>query len=183
VVEVLRPDGSNPAREGPVKIEDSFTIAAPLDRVWSVIRDPNKVAGCIPGCRSVEAIDDTHYRAVVQVALGPIKTTFNLLVEVLEERAPVFAATMTKGEENGRASSVSARNELRLERVDANATVVKYASDVTVVGRLGNYGLGLMKKRAQSMGQDFARSLQGRLDDEGGAVGLRESGHQRDALL
>jgi carbon monoxide dehydrogenase subunit G len=153
-----------------MKIEDSFTIAAPLERVWSVIRDPNKVAGCIPGCRSVETIDDTHYRAVVQVALGPIKTTFNLIVEVLEERAPVFAATMTKGEEHGRASSVSARNELHLERVDANATVVKYASDVTVVGRLGNYGLGLMKKRAQSMGQDFARSLQGRLNDELGAA-------------
>ncbi len=141
-------------------------IQAPLDRVWAVIRDAQKVASCMPGCKSMEVIDQKHYRAVMEVALGPIRTTFNLAIEVVEERPPAFAATVTKGEEGGRASSVTARSELSLEAEGPETTLVKYASDITMVGRLGNYGLGLMKKKAQSMGRDFAAALQRRIDEE-----------------
>jgi carbon monoxide dehydrogenase subunit G len=50
----------------------------------------------VPGCRSVETIDASHYRAVVEVSLGPIRTEFNLVVTVVEERPPDFVATMTR---------------------------------------------------------------------------------------
>jgi carbon monoxide dehydrogenase subunit G len=155
-----------------MQIEDSFNMDAPLALVWSVIRDPEKVAACLPGCSSVEAIDPAHYRAVVQVALGPIKTSFNLSVEVVEERPPFFAATLTKGEEGGRASSLTARNELHLEPVGETQTLVRYTSEVTLVGRLGNYGLGLMKKKAQSMGKEFSENLQTRLNEEKAAAAI-----------
>jgi carbon monoxide dehydrogenase subunit G len=45
-----------------VKIVDEFAVAAPLAHTWSVIRDPQKVASCVPGCRSVETIDQAHHR-------------------------------------------------------------------------------------------------------------------------
>jgi carbon monoxide dehydrogenase subunit G len=149
-----------------VKIVDEFTVTAPLARTWSVIRDPQKAASCVPGCRSVETIDESHYRAVVEVSLGPIRTKFNLVVTVVEERPPDFAATMTKGEEGGRASSVSVMTKLSLTSAGPDATLIAYESDVTMVGRLGNYGLGLMKKRAQTLGREFVANLQRRLDAE-----------------
>ena len=69
-----------------------------------------------------------------------------------------------------RASAVTARNELHLEPGEAGGTVIRYSADVTMVGRLGNYGLGLMKKKAQSLGREFAQNLQARLDDAASAA-------------
>ena len=68
-----------------MKIEDSFEVAAPRERVWQLITDPEIVAGCVPGCSGVEVVSDTLYRAKVSVKVGPIKASFNMEVELVEE--------------------------------------------------------------------------------------------------
>ena len=42
-----------------------------------------------------------------------------------------------------------------------------YRSDVSVTGRLGRFALGMMKKKAQSLGDEFAQNLQARLQQLG----------------
>jgi hypothetical protein len=139
-----------------MKIEDSFEVAAPRERVWRLITDPGTVAGCVPGCGGVEVVSDTLYRAKVSVKVGPIKAAFNMEVEVIEETPPEEVRSKTRGEEGSRASTVSSDNLLRLEVIDDDTTRVHYAAEVSVVGRLGKFGLGVMKKKAESLGRDFA---------------------------
>ena len=91
-----------------LQIEDSFTVDAPLERVWSMITDPEVVGPCIPGCQQIEVTGPDTYKADIKVAVGPIKTTFTVTVEKTEERPPHFAASTTKGEEGGRASTLNA---------------------------------------------------------------------------
>ena len=86
-----------------MKIEETFRVAAPLERVWRVITDPEQVGPCIPGCQGIEVTGPTTYRASIKVAIGPIKTTFNVDVELVEERPPNYAASVTRGEEGGKA--------------------------------------------------------------------------------
>ena len=147
-----------------MKIEETFEVAAPVDRVWAVITDPELVGPCIPGCQAIEVTGPNTYKATVKVAVGPIKTTFNVDVELTEERAPNFAASVTRGEEGGKASTLTARNELHLKPLDNGATEVTYASDVSLVGRLGKFGLGIMKKKAKTYGQEFAEAFKERAE-------------------
>ena len=70
---------------------------------------------------------------------------------------------MTRGEEGGRASLLSADSEITLHAVDGQTTRVQYVSEVNVTGRLGRFALGVMKKKAQAMGQEFAANLRERL--------------------
>ncbi len=70
-----------------MKIEASFIVHAPRDRVWAAITDPARVAPCIPGCESIEIVGPGRYRARVAVAVGPIKATSNLEVDGTEETA------------------------------------------------------------------------------------------------
>lgn len=154
-----------------MKIEDGFTVAAPIERVWACITDPETVALCVPGCRSVEALSPTAYRAQVQVAVGPIKATFNLQVEVLEERSPNLVRSRTRGEEGSRASIVSAENLLKLAPAEEGGTEVVYSSEVSVVGRLGKFGLGVMKKKAQTLGKQFAENFRQKVEEDlGGSL-------------
>ena len=141
-----------------MQVEDSFTVDAPLERVWSMITDPEVVGPCIPGCQGVEVTGPTTYKADIRLAVGPIKTTFSVTVEKTEERAPHFAASTTRGEEGGRASTLNATSTLSLTEVDGK-TEIAYASDVSVFGRLGRFGLGVMKKKARDLGRDFADSF------------------------
>lgn len=145
-------------------IEESFEVAAPIDTVWRFIRDPDEVGPCLPGCEGIEVTGPKTYKSKIKVGLGPIKTTFTVDVELVEEDPPRYAKSLTKGEEGGRASSVSAESELRLTETGHGCTEVAYRSDVNVVGRLAKFGFGMMKKKAASMGEEFALTFRARVE-------------------
>ena len=152
-----------------MKVEDVFTVDAPVDRVWRMITDPAVVGPCIPGCQGIEVTGPDSYKADIKVAVGPIKTTFSVVVEKTEERPPNFAASITRGEESGKASTLNATSTLTLSEAEGGGTAVAYASDVSVFGRLGKFGLGIMKKKARDIGRAFAESFRERV--EGAADG------------
>lgn len=147
-----------------MRVEDRFVVASPRERVWVAIKDPSVVAPCIPGCQSVEVVSPTLYKAKIRVQVGPIKADFNVDVEILSEIAPQEVRSRTRGEEGSRASSLSAENTLRLTALSENETEVFYASEAVVVGRLGKFGLGIMKKKAESLGRDFAAAFKKRIE-------------------
>ena len=140
-------------------IEENFAVEAPLEHVWDCIRDPAFVAPCVPGCQDVEDIGDGAYRAAVKVGIGPIKTVFNLDIQVTEERPPDFARIDTRGQEGTNASRLKAMSELILSTTDMGDTNVYYQSDVQVTGRLVKFGLGIMKKKAAALGAEFAENF------------------------
>jgi uncharacterized protein len=147
-----------------VLIEDHFVVKAARERVWAAITDPSIVAPCVPGCQGVTVISPTLYKAKIGVQLGVIKADFNVEVELTEQSPPVEMRSRTRGEEGSRASSISAENTLRLVELSASETDVTYSSEVSVVGRLGKFGLGVMKKKAQALGHDFAAAFKSRLE-------------------
>jgi carbon monoxide dehydrogenase subunit G len=147
-----------------MRVEGSFKVAAPRERVFAEITNPALMATCIPGCDSIEVIDPKTYRASIVVEVGPIKARFNLIVEVTAEDPPVRVLSVTRGEEGGRASMLSANNELLLEATPDGATDVRYASDVAVTGRLGKFGLGIMKKKSEALAARFVQAFRGHLE-------------------
>ena len=142
-----------------MKIEQSFVVDAPADRVWSLIRDPEIMVGCVPGCDAIEQVDDTTYTADVTVSVGPIKATFSLIIEVVEEVPPILVKTLSRGEEGSRASMVKSVNEMRLTRLAGGETEIAYSADVEISGRLGRYGAGMMKKIATKLAGKFEESF------------------------
>ena len=149
-----------------MKIADSFTVAAPIDRTWQAITDPQIVGACLPGCEEIDTVSPTLYRARIGIKVGPISAKFAVEVEVLEETPPSRVVSVTRGEEGGRASKVRADNVLSLAPQEDGGTQVTYESEVSVTGRLAKFGFGVMKKKAQSLAAEFAQNLEARLQAE-----------------
>jgi len=147
-----------------MKLEGSFPIAAPRAKVWDAIRDPGLMALCVPGCESAEQVGPQSYRAIVGVKFGPISARFNLMLEIEEEVAPRLVKAKARGEEGSRASMVSSDNIMTLEEVAPDRTEVAWEADVNVTGRLGKYGLGLMKKKVESLSADFVKAFAERVE-------------------
>lgn len=138
-----------------MKFERKFEVAAPQNEVWEFITAPEKVAICLPGCEGAEEIGDNRHRAQFAVKVGPIKTKFNLTVENVEMRSPEFSRYRTQGEEGGRASKIRADSSLRLKAVNDEVTEISYVSEVAITGRLGKFGFGVMKKKADEISDEF----------------------------
>lgn len=147
-----------------MRIAGSFIVAASRERVFAEITNPVVMASCIPGCEAIEIIDPKTYRARILVEIGPIKARFNLIVEVTVAEPPARVVSVTRGEEGSRASMLSSNNELLLAPTVEGATEVKYVSEVSVTGRLGKFGLGVMKKKAESLSAKFADAFRGKFE-------------------
>lgn len=147
-----------------MRIEGSFIVAAPRERVFAEITNPALMASCVPGCEAIEVVDPKTYRARILVEVGPIKARFNLIVEVKSEVPPERVVSVTRGEEGSRASMLSANNELVLAPAAGGGTEVKYVSEVSVTGRLGKFGLGMMKKKAEQLGAKFADNFRSKIE-------------------
>lgn len=132
--------------------------------VYARLLDPALLAQCIPGCESLEQLDEARYRAGVAIEMAGVSARFNLIVELTHREPPRLIHCLTRGEEGSRASQLSAHSEITLIPVDADSTCVKYMSEVNLTGRLGRFALGVMKKKAQAMGDAFAGNLRARLE-------------------
>ena len=140
-------------------IDGRFEVAAAPAEVLAHLFDARLMASCVPGCESLEQSGVDSYRAVVAVALAGVKARFDLQVEVTERLADGVRATI-RGEEGGNASTLQAHSDVRLAPNASGGTQVDYRSEVALTGRLGRFALGMMKKKAQSLGDEFAANLQ-----------------------
>ncbi len=146
-------------------IEGQFPVAAAPESLLGCLFDAKLMASCLPGCETLEAIDADRYRAVVVVGMAGIKARFDLEVEITRRDA-FDIWTVTKGAEGGQASTLRAESQVSLHPIP-EGTLVSYRSDVSLTGRLGRFALGMMKKKAQSMGDEFAANLRQKLEQVG----------------
>lgn len=142
-----------------MKIEKKFPINASIEKVWSILTEPQLIAQCIPGCQSVSETSPNNYKASVGVEVGPIKTVFNVNITEIERDAPNYAIYDTQGDEGGRASSVKATSKLALTALSDSQTEVCVTSDFNIVGRLGKFGSGMMNKIIDTMSADTISAL------------------------
>jgi len=146
-------------------VEGQFPVAAAPETLLAHLFDARLMASCLPGCESLEAIDEDRYRAVVVVGMAGIKARFDLEVEITAREAlDVWA--LTRGAEGGQASTLRAESQVSL-RPAPDGTLVVYRSEVSLTGRLGRFALGMMKKKAQSMGDEFAENLRLKMEQLG----------------
>jgi carbon monoxide dehydrogenase subunit G len=144
--------------------EEAFTVGAAPDAVWDFLLDPERVAPCLPGCERVEVENATTYRVRLTVKVGFLSTTQNLRVELVELDRPRHLVSLARGEDRKLASHVEVRNTLDLAPAAPNGTLVRYRSDVRVLGRLGSVGDAVMKVKAREFAGDFAARVRAALE-------------------
>ncbi len=137
-----------------MRFEGTVQIAAPRDRVWAFVMDPNQVGQCGPGVESVEVIDDTHFKATAKVGIGFISARFVVNLEFAEATPPEAATIKAHGQAPG--SAVDATAHMRLADGESGSTTMDWSADVNIVGTIASVGARLIEGTADKMiGQTF----------------------------
>jgi len=152
-------------------IEKKFSIKAPIEKVWNFLLDAHQLASCVPGCEGVEVIDENTYLTSIKAKVGPISARFKIRLTINEKEPPHRLLATGKGEDSKMASSLLSKNEIRLHSLSGEETEIHYRSDVSVLGTLGKFGEGIMRKKATEVGEQFALFLKSKI--ETGAEGKR----------
>ncbi len=58
-----------------MELNNDFEVAAPIDLVWSVLTDVERIAPCLPGAQLLE-IEGDEFRGVVKIKVGPITAQY-----------------------------------------------------------------------------------------------------------
>jgi carbon monoxide dehydrogenase subunit G len=143
-----------------VKFAQSTTIAAPAEQVWQIVRDIPTAASCIPGAREIRATGDGGYQGSIRIRVGPISIEMEGTVSLKEEDAAAWRMTMeVEGSARRLGGGVRGSMGLQLEAPSQSQAELHVTADLTFLGRLGEMGQPLVKRKAEAMLQEFARNL------------------------
>lgn len=143
-----------------VKLDKSYDMPGPAAASWTVLQDVERVAGCMPGARIAERVDERHYKGTVAVKFGPANLTFRGEVEVLE----IDAATQTlrlvgKGTDTTGGSGASMDITARVEAVDGQSSRLVGASEVSMSGKAAAFGSRMAGSVAEQVLKQFAANF------------------------
>ncbi|MER2537461.1 MAG: carbon monoxide dehydrogenase subunit G [Rhizobiaceae bacterium] len=135
-------------------IEGEERIAAPLDKVWAGLNDPDVLKACIPGCQSLEKTADDQMAATVVLKIGPIKATFNGAV-TLKNLNPPHSYTIEGEGKGGIAGFAKGGADVTLVEDGPDATILKYAAKADVGGKIAQLGSRLITSTSKKLAGDF----------------------------
>jgi uncharacterized protein len=147
-----------------MKLEQSFTVNAPVEQVWAALVDVERVAPCLPGAEITGQSPDGGYEGTFTVKLGPATASYrgSLKMESLDEAARV--ATMTAKGTDKRGQGGANASIVSTLRQEGDETVVEVVTDFTITGRLARFGRGgMIEDISKRLMRDFADCLQASL--------------------
>ena len=142
-----------------MKFTHTATVAAPRDRVWAKLMDIPAAARCVPGVASVRAAGTDKYLGTLAVQVGPVRLVLDgdLVVTARDEKAGT-AAVKADAKDSRVGGAIRATMALTLSEKDGE-TELRIATDIAVMGRIGEFGQAVIKRKADQLMQDFADCL------------------------
>ena len=138
-----------------------YTIGADLNSVWQALNDPAMLQGSIPGCESLEQIDEQHLQASVRAKVGPVNAVFQVALALTNVQAP--NGYTLNGDVKGGAGVAKGHADVNLEalpdRPDGPATRLVYQVEASVGGKLAQIGSRLIDGAAKKMADVFFSHL------------------------
>ena len=152
-----------------IRIEKTFQIGEPLERVWKFISDPRKVANCLPGAQITETVDDRTFKGLIKVQVGPSVTDYKgqVHIERLDEQNHEIEI-VGKGQDVRGKGSASMKMTGKVQSLPDGSTEVASVAEVNVVGLLAQMGARMIQEVSNKMFAEFTSNLRARLEQERG---------------
>jgi carbon monoxide dehydrogenase subunit G len=140
-----------------MEIKGAYKIAAPRERVWAALNDPDILKKCLPGCEKLEKDGDNAYNATIKAKVGPVSAKFSGSVTLQDLDPPNGYRIVGEGK-GGVAGFAKGGAKVTLKQ-DGAATVLSYDADAKVGGKLAQIGSRLILGTARKLADDFFKKF------------------------
>lgn len=143
-----------------MKFEYRVNVNTDIETLWSIVIDIHRASTCIPYVVKLEEISPTEYAGVVKVRVGPVGLEFagEMIVEEMDVQAKrcVYFSAAKDRKVPGK---VTARTLLQLEENPAGGTDLVVDSDAKMLGKLGEFGQSMIKKKSDAIVKECTDNL------------------------
>jgi carbon monoxide dehydrogenase subunit G len=147
-----------------MQIENSFAVKAPPDRVYEFLLDVNNVVSCVPGAELSEVVDLNTFKGKVRIKVGPVTVSYNGTARITSRDAETRSATLeAEGRETTGSGSAQATTVMAVAP-DGESSTVTLTTDFTVVGRVAQFGRGIMEDVSRHLVGQAAECIQSKLE-------------------
>lgn len=142
-----------------MELTNDFRVALPVDRAWAVLTDLERIAPCMPGAQ-LQEIEGDEYRGIVKIKVGPITAQYKGKATFLEQDDTAHKAVLraegreTRGQGNANATITATLTP------DGDGTAVSVVTDLTVTGRVAQFGRGVLADVSAKLLDQFVDCLE-----------------------
>lgn len=143
-----------------MRLENRCLVPADLDTTWNLVTDIPRIAACVPGLQGVTAAGENNFQATMRVRVGPVNLNLSGTIMVLaqdqETREAVYRVEAADRRVGG---SVRADMSMRLREQPDGQTELAIDTDAAFMGKLGELGQPVIRHKARTTMDEFARNL------------------------
>jgi len=139
-----------------MKLEGSYDVKAPRQKVWGAFLDPETLRKAIPGCEKLELTGNDEYKATLKIGVAAVKGTFEGKVRLLEKKPPESYRLAAEG--SGGPGFVRADTLITLTDAD-DGTRVSYSADVQIGGLIAGVGQRMLGGVSKMMADQFFNKM------------------------
>ena len=139
-------------------LTNEFRVALPVERAWAVLTDLERIAPCMPGAQ-LQEVEGDEYRGIVKVKVGPITAQYKGMATFTSLDAPREAVLRAEGRETRGQGNASATITATLTP-DEGGTKVSVVTDLTITGRVAQFGRGVLAEVSAKLLDQFVASLE-----------------------
>jgi uncharacterized protein len=148
-----------------MKIANQFTVSAPIEQAWDVLCDLEQVIPLMPGAQ-LTGHEGDDYQGKVKVKVGPVTSEFSGKVRFVEQDRDQHRAVIdAKGKESRGTGNAAATVTAHLQE-DGQHTSVTVDTDLKIVGKLAQFGSGMLQQVSEKLLGKFVESLEAKLAAE-----------------
>ncbi len=141
-----------------MELNNEFEVSAPIDRVWALLTDVERIAPCLPGAQ-LQEVEGDEFRGVVKVKVGPITVQYKGAASFVERDDEGHRAVLrAEGRDTRGAGSAAAEIIAQLAAIDGG-TKVTVTTDLKVAGKVAQFGRGVMADVSRKLMAQFADNL------------------------
>ena len=143
-----------------MKLQNSFTVPAPVERAWEVLLDLERVAPCLPGAELDPGDSDgREYAGRMAIKIGPVTSRYAGTVRIEEANAGAHRAVMRAQARDSRGAGTAAATIATEMHPTAEGTRVDVTTDIQISGPAAQFGRGVMQEVSSKLMGRFAECL------------------------
>ena len=143
-----------------MKIEILSDVPASREATWALVMDIPKAAACIPGIKDITPDGEGKYQATLQARVGPMGMNLSGTITVLSQDADAGEAYfLVEANDRRVGGGVKTNMSMKVIAKSADETELEIIADTTLMGRLGELGQPLIRRKARNTLEEFSKNL------------------------
>ncbi len=143
-----------------MKINNEFTVSAPVEQAWETMLNLERIAPCLPGAAIQEEKGDGEYDGTMKVKIGPITANYKGTVKFEETDEANHRAVLQATGRDARGQGTASATITSTLQEEGDKTRVSVETDMKLTGRAAQFGRGIAQDVATKMLNQFAECLE-----------------------